>query len=210
MQWVPVSEVLHEAPSMPTAEHLPASDALHLPSGADADAGRKNRVRTAVPSGGGEREGDAFAVVGLQPLDDRHRIARGRRTSRPLCRRPVSRMSSCAGQTVLVLTLHELCTHGSPGMVAVGTYRTPLRARAQNDDAHAHRRRTARLGDGASAMAHAAEIARQKRGARKGVHRLRTSVRAGRVALVPVALKLGVQFKIQRACRSRDRRTQRS
>jgi hypothetical protein len=32
MQWVPVSDVLHEAPSIPTAEHLPASEALQVPA----------------------------------------------------------------------------------------------------------------------------------------------------------------------------------
>jgi hypothetical protein len=106
-----------------------------------------------------------------------------------------------AGQTVLVLTLHELCTHGSPAMVAA--WHVPHAAsgaRAQNVEAHcASSPHGAPCATVPAAMAHAVPRSPDKNvgHARALIDCAQAVVRAG-VALVPVAPKFGVQFKIQR------------
>jgi hypothetical protein len=107
-----------------------------------------------------------------------------------------------AGQTVLVLTLHELCTQGSPAMVA--GWHVPhvaVGARAQKVDAHcASSPHGCPCATVPAPMAHAAPRSPDKNVGHEsaGIDCAQVVVRAG-VALVPVAAKLGTQFKIQRA-----------
>ena len=68
MQWVPVSEVLHAAPSMPTAEHRPASDALHVPAaGQTATLVGMIELAPHVPPAVASVSAMHLLLVGLQP-----------------------------------------------------------------------------------------------------------------------------------------------
>jgi hypothetical protein len=107
-----------------------------------------------------------------------------------------------AGQTVLVLTLHEPCTQGSPAMVT-GWHvpHTASGARAQNVDAHcASSPHGCPCATVPGAMAQVVPRSPDKNVVheRAPIDCAQPVVRAG-VALVPEAPKLGVQFKIQRA-----------
>jgi len=68
MQCVPVSEVLHEAPSMPTAEHLPPSEELHVPD-AGQTATLVGMIESApqVPPDVASVSAMHLLLVGLQP-----------------------------------------------------------------------------------------------------------------------------------------------
>jgi hypothetical protein len=107
-----------------------------------------------------------------------------------------------AGQAVWVLTLHELCTQGSPAMVT-GWHvpHTASGARAQKVDAHwASSPHGPPCATVPTPIAHAVPRSPDKNVAQERalIDCAHVLVRAG-VALVPVAPKLGVQFKIQRA-----------
>jgi hypothetical protein len=68
MQCVPVSAVLHEAPSIPTAEHLPASDALHDPeAGHTATLVGKIESAPQFPPAVASVSAMHLLLVGLQP-----------------------------------------------------------------------------------------------------------------------------------------------
>jgi hypothetical protein len=68
MQWVPVSEVLHDAPSVPTAEHLPASDALQVPdAGHTATLVGKIESAPQLPPAVASVRAMHLLLVGLQP-----------------------------------------------------------------------------------------------------------------------------------------------
>ena len=68
MQCVPVSAVLHDAPSVPTAEHLPASDALHVPdAGHTATLVGKIESAPHAPPAGARVRAMHLLLVGLQP-----------------------------------------------------------------------------------------------------------------------------------------------
>jgi hypothetical protein len=107
-----------------------------------------------------------------------------------------------AGHTVFVLTLHELCTQGSPGIVT--GWHVPHTAsgdRAQKVDTHcASSPHAAPCATVPAPTAHAVPRSPDKNvaHARAPIDCAQAFVRAG-VALVPGPLKLGVQFKIQRA-----------
>ena len=68
MQCVPVSAVLHAAPSMPAAEHRPASDALHVPA-AGQTATLVGKIESAphVPPALASVSAMHLLLVGLQP-----------------------------------------------------------------------------------------------------------------------------------------------
>jgi hypothetical protein len=68
MQCVPVSAVLHDAPSAPTAEHLPASDALHVPE-AGQTATLVGMIESApqLPPAVASVSAMHWLLVGLQP-----------------------------------------------------------------------------------------------------------------------------------------------
>jgi len=106
-----------------------------------------------------------------------------------------------AGQTVFVLTLHEPCTHGLPAMVTGWQVpHTASGARAQNVDAHcASSPQADPCATVPVTMAQAVPRSPERNvvHARAPIDCAQAVVRAG-VALVPGALKLGVQFKIQR------------
>jgi len=107
-----------------------------------------------------------------------------------------------AGHTVLVLTLHELCTHGSPAMVT-GWHvpHTAVGARAQNVEAHCasspHAPPCATV-PGATAQAVPRSPDKNVVHESAPIDCAQVLVRAG-VALVPGAPKLGVQLRTQRA-----------
>jgi hypothetical protein len=68
MQWVPVSDVLHAAPSIPTAEQRPAKDALHVPA-AGQTATLVGKIESAphAPPAGASVSAMHRLLVGLQP-----------------------------------------------------------------------------------------------------------------------------------------------
>ena len=68
MQWVPVSEVLHDAPSMPTAEHRPARDALQVPlAGQTATLVGKIESAPQLPPAVARVRAMHLLLVGLHP-----------------------------------------------------------------------------------------------------------------------------------------------
>jgi hypothetical protein len=105
------------------------------------------------------------------------------------------------GQTVFVLTLHEPWTQGEPAMVAGWQVpHTASGARAQNVEAHcASSPQGPPCATVPAAIAQAVPRSPDKNvvQARAPIDCAQAVVRAG-VALVPVAPKLGVQFRIQR------------
>jgi hypothetical protein len=68
MQCVPVSDVLHDAPSAPTAEHFPPSDELHVPD-AGHTATLVGMIESAphVPPAVASVSAMHLLLVGLQP-----------------------------------------------------------------------------------------------------------------------------------------------
>jgi hypothetical protein len=63
-----VSAVLHDAPSMPTAEHLPARDALHVPpAGQTATLVGKIESAPQVPPAVASVSAMHLLLVGLHP-----------------------------------------------------------------------------------------------------------------------------------------------
>jgi hypothetical protein len=68
MQCVPVSEVLHDAPSAPAAEHRPARDALHVPAaGHTATLVGKIESAPQLPPAVASVSAMHLLLVGLQP-----------------------------------------------------------------------------------------------------------------------------------------------
>ena len=68
MQCVPVSAVLHDAPSIPAAEHRPASDALHVPAAGQTPT-LVGKIESAphVPPALASVRAMHLLLVGLQP-----------------------------------------------------------------------------------------------------------------------------------------------
>ena len=68
MQWVPVSAVLHAAPSAPAAEHLPESEALHVPpAGQTATLVGIIELAPQVPPAVAKVRARHLPLTGLQP-----------------------------------------------------------------------------------------------------------------------------------------------